>query len=532
MRSRQLAITLGTVVAIASALPAPVLATTYEFPPGETGYHTYEEMAAELAAAAAAHPAIVARFSIGTSYKGRDIWAAKVSDNVGIDEDEPEVLLEALHHGDEHMATEMALAVLRWLTTGYASDPAITSLVERREIFIVFMVNPDGATYNIKDRVYQDWRKNRQPNAGSSSVGTDLNRNYDYRWGCCGGASSSPASSRYRGAAPFSAPETRAVRDFVNSRVVNGRQQIRASASFHTTGRIVAWPYSYTSTNVPSDMTALDQAAFVAMGTTMAERSRYTPRQAGDWYVHSGTALDWLYGRHRIMAFLFELEPDTSLYLPDEKIAAETARNKSAVLYLIEQAGCPHKASGRADMNCGPLYDDLEGDQGWTLETSATRQGRWQRGDPAGVSWNGPKQLSGTVSGRYALVTGLSAGSSARANDLDGPSRIVSREIFLPAGVGNLSFHYAFAHERDTRSSDYLRVAVRDVATDLETTLFEERGDAADQDAAWAKVSRSLAAFEGRTVRIVIEARDGGLDTIVEAAIDDIRIERGSVPLP
>ena len=32
------------------------------------------------------------------------------------------------------------------------------------------------------------WRKNRQPNAGSSAVGTDLNRNWGYRWGCCGGS--------------------------------------------------------------------------------------------------------------------------------------------------------------------------------------------------------------------------------------------------------------------------------------------------------------------------------------------------------
>ena len=28
------------------------------------------------------------------------------------------------------------------------------------------------------------WRKNRQPNSGSSCVGTDINRNFDSEW-CC-----------------------------------------------------------------------------------------------------------------------------------------------------------------------------------------------------------------------------------------------------------------------------------------------------------------------------------------------------------
>ena len=65
---------------------------------------------------------------------------------------------------------------------------------------------------------YALWRKNRQPNAGSSAVGTDLNRNWGFQWGCCGGSSGTFSSETYRGAAPFSAPETQRVRDFVQSR--------------------------------------------------------------------------------------------------------------------------------------------------------------------------------------------------------------------------------------------------------------------------------------------------------------------------
>ena len=56
------------------------------------------------------HPTIVRKFSIGKSYQGRDIWAAKISDNVATDENEPEVLFDALHHAREHLTVEQALA--------------------------------------------------------------------------------------------------------------------------------------------------------------------------------------------------------------------------------------------------------------------------------------------------------------------------------------------------------------------------------------------------------------------------------------
>ena len=86
----------------------PALAAS-EFPAGYEGYHTYAEVGADVAAVAAAHPDIVQRFSIGQSYLGRQLWAAKISDNVAVDEDEPEVLFDGGTHADEHMGVEMTL---------------------------------------------------------------------------------------------------------------------------------------------------------------------------------------------------------------------------------------------------------------------------------------------------------------------------------------------------------------------------------------------------------------------------------------
>src|SRR5690349_1920245 len=212
------------VVLVASglAVPRPAAAAT-DYPSGYRGFHTYAEMVAEVDAIAAAHPDIVRTFSIGETAQGRDLVAAKVSDNVASDEAEPEAYVDGLTHGNEPMSVEMTLRLLHWLAEGYGADARITSIVDRTEIWIVFAVNPDGQAYDYGSGTLRNWRKNRQPNAGTTAVGTDLNRNYGYRWGGSG-SSATPSSSKYRGAAAFSAPETRAVRDFIRSRVIGGRQ--------------------------------------------------------------------------------------------------------------------------------------------------------------------------------------------------------------------------------------------------------------------------------------------------------------------
>src|SRR5690606_37321070 len=141
----------------------------------------------------------------------------------------------------EHLTTEMCLHIVQRFTDGYATDSGVRESVDSREIWVVPMANPDGSTYDIASGQYQGWRKNRQDS------GTDLNRNWGYKWGCCGGASDNPSSETYRGSAPFSAPETAALRDFVNSRVVDGTQQIKAAIDFHTYSELVLWPFGHTT---------------------------------------------------------------------------------------------------------------------------------------------------------------------------------------------------------------------------------------------------------------------------------------------
>jgi hypothetical protein len=335
--------------------PAPRPA---DFPIADAAYHNYAEMVADVQAVAAAHPAIISLFSIGTSYDGRDLLAAKISDNVGLDEDEPEALFVGMYHAREHLTVEMMLYTLHLLADNYgaAGQEQITGVVDSREIYLIFALNPDGGEFDIASGSYQYWRKNRQPNVGSAFVGTDLNRNHSYKWGCCGGSSTNPASETYHGVASTSTPEVAAMERFVNSRVIGGRQQIAVAISFHTYGELILWPYGYTFDDLPPDMWPDDHAAFVALGRAMAASNGYEPMQSSSLYTTDGDFIDWAYGRHRIFAFTFEMYPSSfggeGFYPSASVIGAQTERNRSAVLYLLENAACPYAVAGKAAARC------------------------------------------------------------------------------------------------------------------------------------------------------------------------------------
>ncbi|UQU64705.1 M14 family metallopeptidase [Couchioplanes caeruleus] len=330
--------------------------STLDFPSRDAAYHNYSEMISEVNSIVSRYPAIASKRVLGKTYEGRDIVAVKISDNVGTDESEPEVLYDANHHAREHLTVEMAVYLLHLYTDNYASDSRIKSIVDSREIWIIPSVNPDGAEYDIATGSYRSWRKNRQPNSGSRYVGTDLNRNYGYKWGCCGGSSGSPSSETYRGTAAFSAPETRVVRDFVLSRVVGGVQQIKAAMDFHTYSELVLWPFGHTTANTTTDMNADQNSTFATLGRQMAATNGYTPEQSSDLYITDGDLLDYLWGTHKIFAYTFEMYPTSSsaggFYPPASVITRETARNREAALMLAEAADCPYKVIGKQSTYC------------------------------------------------------------------------------------------------------------------------------------------------------------------------------------
>ncbi|MFG2829180.1 M14 family metallopeptidase [Streptomyces sp. NPDC048434] len=327
-----------------------------DFPAGYTKYHTYDEATKEIDALVAKYPALLSKQVIGTSHEGRALLALKLSKNVTQDEAEPEVLFTAHQHAREHLTVEMALYLLNEFTSKYGTDSRITKMLDSREIWIIPDLNPDGGAYDIASGSFRSWRKNRQPNAGSSSVGTDLNRNWDFKWGCCGGSSSSPSSETYRGPSAASAPEVQVVSKFVHSRIVGGKQQIKAAIDFHTYSELVLWPFGFTDDDTGPGMTQDDHDAFATIGKNMAASNGYTPEQSSELYITDGAIDDWLWGDQKVFAYTFEMYPSSSgsggFYPRDTVIPKETSRNRDAVLQLLEIADCPYRAIGKEAQYC------------------------------------------------------------------------------------------------------------------------------------------------------------------------------------
>lgn len=512
--------------------PGNDVAKALAFPPADSAYHDYAEMVAELQAAAARYPAIFRLFSIGESYEGRTIWAGKIAKDVAVDRDVPEALFTFHQHARERLTVEMGLYILRMLTAEYNINPDISALVDGREVWLIFDMNPDGGEYDIASGMYRSWRKNRQPNTTSPAVGTDLNRNWGYRFGCCGGSSGDPASETYRGLSAFSAPETQAVRDFVDSRVVNGRQQITVGIDFHTFSELVLWPYGYTYATVPSDMTQDDHDVLVEMGRAMAATNDYTAQQSSQLYITDGSIPDWLYGQHGILAYTFEMYPTSmaggGFYPPDEVIPRETGRNREAVMYLLGQADCPYRLIGKEQAHCGitpPTYVYREGFDGvgtWTVNpdgTDTATAGRWESGTPQSTQAGGRKQPGRAQTVPHALATGL----AASVNVSGGLTTARSAPITLPTDVSRLTLTWYgyMAHDANSTNADKFVVKVLGNPTVI---AYMELGTFLNTDAAWRKYTTDLTRLRGQTVYLQVECDDQAPDNLVECGIDSMAI--------
>jgi glucose/arabinose dehydrogenase len=174
--------------------------------------------------------------------------------------------------------------------------------------------------------------------------------------------------------------------------------------------------------------------------------------------------------------------------------------------------------------------DNFETATGWALTSGSNpaTTGRWERGDPQGTSSGITLQL-GTCDGPSVncLVTGLTAGTSAGANDVDGGlTSIQSPLIALPAGATlRLNFRYYFAHLNNATTADFFRVRVVG-ANGTPTTVFQQLGAASNRAGAWTGGSVDISSFAGQSVRVRVEASDAGTGSLIEAGFDNIAITR------
>lgn len=274
------------------------------------GYYSWSEVASVLDQIAAAFPSIVTpKASIGQSLQGRDLWYVKVSDNPGVDEAEPEVRFDSMHHAREPQSMQTVVWTLLWLTENYGTDALATWLVDNREMWFLPVVNPDGYVYNETTNPGGGglWRKNRRNN-GDGTLGVDLNRNYPHEWGF-DDLGSSPITSApdYRGPSPASEPETVAMIAFISSR------SFATAISCHTYSNLWLYPLGYIEA-APANDAQYDEVSVLA---TEVNNYVYGPGSIV-LYLANGVTNDYDHAVHGTLSWIPEIGGDGDGFWPPQ----------------------------------------------------------------------------------------------------------------------------------------------------------------------------------------------------------------------
>ncbi len=317
------------------------------------GYREYQDMVSELMQLQAQYPSLVETSVIGTGWGAvyndqnqsayanfdHQIWAVKLSDNVQVHEDEPEFYFVGAHHAREPISTEVSMAILIHLLEGYNTDPQITNIVNNSQIWFVPLLNPDGHKI-VLDQTDVWWRKNLIDNNGNHNIdlgnsgngpdGTDLNRNYGYKWGYMS-ASGNPGDITYHGSEPFSELETQALRDFMNT------HRFVAGIGYHSYGQYVLYPFGYMY-DILSPENIEQQALAEAMAATIPSLTgsgTYTPMPSYSLYPVSGSFDDWAYATHGTFAHTIEM--GTEFIPPAQDLNSIVSNNLTAAKILLQR---------------------------------------------------------------------------------------------------------------------------------------------------------------------------------------------------
>ena len=287
------------------------------------GYMKYDEVVAKLDSMRMWYPQFIsAKFSVGTTYEGRTMWAVRVTNGPNAPTGRPEVLMHALIHAREPESMETQFYYMFWLFENYNTDPMARYILNNREIYWIPVFNADGYVHNQTTNPNGGgmWRANKHLTSPPSLTcgPVDPNRNfgtYQYWNSVNNGSSTDPCNGgqgTYRGTLPFSELETQNIKAFVNSR------NFKTAFSAHTYGNYLIKPWCW-----QDPIGTPDDAIYNQFLSDMQATNGYTvgfPSQTVGYKVRGGTD-DWYYndsGHTKI--FSFTPETGSSFWPPQAEI--------------------------------------------------------------------------------------------------------------------------------------------------------------------------------------------------------------------
>ena len=319
--------------------------------PGFPCYRTVEETFATAQGIVAAYPTLASWTDIGDSWEkataggapGYDMMVLRLT-NAATPGPKPKLISTSAIHAREYTPAELMTRFAEYLVTQYGTNPDVTWFLDHQEVHLILQANPDGRK---KAEAGASWRKNTDSLfCGTPSLqGIDLNRNYPFLWGCCGGSSGSGCSETYRGPSMASETETWAVRDYLRNNFPDYGDPwggtpppLDASGMFldiHSSGMRVMWPWGHTMQVAPNGI------AMQTLGRKYAFFNNHSPHQAIYLYVTDGTTRDFGYGDLGVATFTFELGTSFFQDCPTfENVILPT--NLQSLLYAVRVARAPY----------------------------------------------------------------------------------------------------------------------------------------------------------------------------------------------
>jgi PKD repeat protein len=282
------------------------------------GYYSYDDILTIADTLVQEYPAICRKVQLGTSMGGRQLFALRICHNADTTGPEPQILFDAGIHGNEIGGPQNLILYAQDLCQKYNHDSLYTDLINSRQIWLDFMVNPDGRDGMTR---YND-------------AGVDLNRDFGYMWDTGG---TSPA--------PFSQVESRALRNFMLD------HNFVIYTDYHSGTEIIAYPWSYRP-NPTRDNADLDSIAAV-----YSRKSEYPNLLYGqgfhDMYQVIGSTKDYQYGVNGGVSWSIEISNNQQP--PDSMIQVYYHDNLPSMNEMIKRSGWGIQGSVTDSLNGMPV---------------------------------------------------------------------------------------------------------------------------------------------------------------------------------
>jgi hypothetical protein len=271
-------------------------------------YHDYYETTDKLVDFKMKYPDLVNVFSIGKSVLGKDIWCIRITNEKNYTE-KFSCLIDGCIHGVEWESGEACLYLAEYLLINYKNNETIDAVLNRSEIYIIPLSNPDG----------------RQNDEVGNDNGVDLNRNFDIFFGRLrsrtlrlgpflskklGSYIKFPPTNpnkwwRISGKRPFSEPESCAIRDLMKT-ISNKKFSFYVNCHTAWHNIITPVPWSKKILNPPFEIAERENNIFNYVKDWVETNTEYEADRSED-NIGGGFADLWCFNEFRIPSFTFEI---------------------------------------------------------------------------------------------------------------------------------------------------------------------------------------------------------------------------------